>query len=367
MKRSTRISLLVFTICAAILAFGSLWYTRPSTPSYIIEEAQQRQNVPLLEVEEPATRLPAPEINYDLLAEKVTPQITNSLLNDEGFINAVVLANQAEIQKAVQDYTDSSLVPTLEDKISDLITDLSKSLSNSLKDDFDSEIRAMNLEIDGKIEDAVETIDLDSYIPQIVDSLTPIVVEQLYNEIELNKGDFTQAVEVESYQLDEEEMKRLYVEYRNQIISDLVPVILDSIEEYIDLILSDSKIESATTTTTETELDTDVEEVISQVVEDIVSETEKAVEVEDTEEEVVSSTEDSESEVASISAVIVAQVPEVSDEIVEEYTTEDGESISIPTFSSTQAQVLSEDDYESLRDLIREQAIQDALDLLSEE
>ena len=50
MKRSTHISILVFTICAAILAFGALWYTRPSAPSYIIEEAKQRQEVPLLEV-----------------------------------------------------------------------------------------------------------------------------------------------------------------------------------------------------------------------------------------------------------------------------------------------------------------------------
>jgi len=422
MKRSTRISLLVFTICAAILAFGALWYTMPGTPSYVIEEAKQRQNVPLLEVSEPATRLPAPKVNYDLLAEKVTPKIKDSLLNDESFINSVVIANKAEIQKAVQQYTDNQLVPTLETKISDLIFDLSTSLSKSLKSD-------LSIMIDEKVHDGLQneinSIDVNSYLPQLVDSLTPIVVEKIYNEIELNKEDFIQSVEVEvdNDEFSEDDIKQLYIEYRKQIINDLVPPILDNIELYIrenfDIEISDIDIkkiiesienqeDSIKISSAKEEPLIEDEGVEKALVEDegvekalvedegvekafvedegvekalfedegiekaLVEDEgiEKAL-VEDEGVEKVLVEDEGESEKLnkspSINATIVAQVPEVSKAIEEEYSTEKGESISIPTFTSTQSQVLNAEDYESLRNQIRKQAIDDALNILSNE
>ena len=372
MKRSTRISLLVFTICAAILAFGALWYTMPGTPSYVIEEAKQRQNVPLLEVSEPATRLPAPKVNYDLLAEKVTPKIKDSLLNDESFINSVVIANKAEIQKAVQQYTDNQLVPTLETKISDLIFDLSTSLSKSLKSD-------LSIMIDEKVHDGLQneinSIDVNSYLPQLVDSLTPIVVEKIYNEIELNKEDFIQSVEVEvdNDEFSEDDIKQLYIEYRKQIINDLVPPILDNIELYIrenfDIEISDIDIKKIIESIENQE---DSIKISSAKEEPLIEDegVEKAL-VEDEGVEKVLVEDEGESEKLnkspSINATIVAQVPEVSKAIEEEYSTEKGESISIPTFTSAQSQVLNAEDYESLRNQIRKQAIDDALNILSNE
>ncbi|MGD1815623.1 MAG: hypothetical protein ACPKNR_01190 [Pleomorphochaeta sp.] len=403
MKKSTRISLLVFTICAAIFAFGALWYTRPSTPSYIIEEAKQRQGVPLLEVEDPATRLPPPEINYDVLAEKVSPQIKTSLMNDESFVSSIVASNKNEIATAVQDYTDEKLVPTLEDKISSLVKDLSDSLTARLKAD-------LTTMVDDKIQTNLNNIDINTYLPQLVDALTPIVVNDIYSEIEANKEDFVQTVTVQSPQLTETTAEQLYNDYRTQIINDLVPIILDNIEATIVANNVDSSLASTSQPAVEatvaplsrTMVSPVVDEPVPTVVEtsDTVEDTSSTVEpvapveepavtnivdtttttpkapeikalvatpvtttVDTTETPIVEDTT-TKSDTESIN--VVAQVPE--QETIVDSTSSDStdNEISIPNFDSSQTQVLTAEDYAKLRDAIREQAIQDALNKLSE-
>jgi hypothetical protein len=438
MKKSTRISLLVFTICAAIFAFGALWYTRPSTPSYIIEEAKQRQGVPLLEVEDPATRLPPPEINYDVLAEKVSPQIKTSLMNDESFVSSIVASNKNEIATAVQNYTDEKLVPTLEDKISSLIKDLSDSLTARLKAD-------LTTMVDDKIQTNLNNIDINTYLPQLVDALTPIVVNDIYSEIEANKEDFVQTVTVQSPQLTDTTAEQLYNDYRTQIINDLVPIILDNIEATIVANNVDSSLSSTSQPAVEATVapfsrtmespvvdDEPVPTVIenSDTFEDTSSNVEPVATIEEpvaTIEEPVATIEEPaapvEEPVASVdepvapveepavtnivdttptapkapevkalvatptttvdttetpivedtttksdteSINVVAQVPE-QETIVDSTSSDATDSeISIPNFDSSQTQVLTAEDYAKLRDAIREQAIQDALNKLSE-
>jgi hypothetical protein len=334
MKRSTRISLLVFTICAAILAFGALWYTRPSSPSYIIEEAKRRQEVPLLEVTEPATRTAPAEINYELLAKTVSPIVRDSLVNDDDFMSELVAANKVEISNAVKEYTTSTLVPSMNNKISELVEELAVNLNTDLKADLISMV-------DEKIQATLDSIDINTYLPQLVDSLTPIVVEEVYNMVEANKDDFITIVQevvpetssqVVSSGADStpsfttDDAKALYFEYREQIIMDLVPIILDQIESSI---------------------------VTSEVVQDSTSaETSEAVADSD-----ATSEED-----AAISATIVAKVLDSNDE---DTTESDGE-ISIPTFYQGQTQTMTSEEYQAQREEIRNQAIADALSSLSE-
>ncbi len=417
MKKSTRISLLVFTICAAIFAFGALWYTRPSTPSYIIEEAKQRQGVPLLEVEDPATRLPPPEINYDVLAEKVSPQIKTSLMNDESFVSSIVASNKNEIATAVQNYTDEKLVPTLEDKISSLIKDLSDSLTARLKAD-------LTTMVDDKIQTNLNNIDINTYLPQLVDALTPIVVNDIYSEIEANKEDFVQTVTVQSPQLTDTTAEQLYNDYRTQIINDLVPIILDNIEATIVANNVDSSLSSTSQPAVEATVapfsrtmespvvddepvptvieNSDTFEDTSSNVEPVATIEEPAATIEEpvapVEEPAVTNivdttptapkapevkalvatptttvdttetpiVEDTTTKSDTESINVVAQVPE-QETIVDSTSSNATDSeISIPNFDSSQTQVLTAEDYAKLRDAIREQAIQDALNKLSE-
>jgi hypothetical protein len=384
MKRSTRISFLVFTICAAILAFGALWYTRPGSPSYIIDEAKQRQEVPLLEVQTPATRLAPPEINYDKLASTVSPKIKESLVNDKAFINLIVDANKSVIRESVQEYTTSTLVPAMEKKISSLVSDLSSSLRSTLHED-------LTTQVDEKYQTALDSIDINSYLPQLVDSLTPVVVEQVYAQIEANKDQFIQRVEVASPSVTTEDAEKLYLEYRNQIINDLVPIILDNVEASIDLD-SLSKQVASTAVVSKTE-EPKVEEPVvvapatptikeakpvdvalpTEVVPSV-KETATTPVLEPTTKEIATTEptpiiEDNENVALndnSISATIVAQVPQV--EPVEEYKApvSETESIAIPSFSSRQVQTLTTEEYEERRAQIRQDAIADALKKLSE-
>jgi len=384
MKRSTRISFLVFTICAAILAFGALWYTRPGSPSYIIDEAKQRQEVPLLEVQTPATRLAPPEINYDKLASTVSPKIKESLVNDKAFINLIVDANKSVIRESVQEYTTSTLVPAMEKKISSLVSDLSSSLRATLHED-------LTTQVDEKYQTALDSIDINSYLPQLVDSLTPVVVEQVYAQIEANKDQFIQRVEVASPSVTTEDAEKLYLEYRNQIINDLVPIILDNVEASIDLD-SLSKQVASTAAVSKTE-EPKVEEPVvvapatptikeakpvdvalpTEVVPSV-KETATTPVLEPTTKEIATTEptpiiEDNENVALndnSISATIVAQVPQV--EPVEEYKApvSETESIAIPSFSSRQVQTLTTEEYEERRAQIRQDAIADALKKLSE-
>jgi len=385
MKRSTRISFLVFTICAAILAFGALWYTRPGSPSYIIDEAKQRQEVPLLEVQTPATRLAPPEINYDKLASAVSPKIKETLVNDKAFINLIVDANKSVIRESVQEYTTSTLVPAMEKKISSLVSDLSTSLRATLDED-------LTTQVDNKYQDTLDSIDINSYLPQLVDSLTPVVVEQVYAQIEANKDQFIQKVEVSSPSVTSDVAEKLYLEYRDQIITDLVPIILDNVESSINLDslskqvastpvvskVEEPKIEEPVVeappvpTIKET---TPVEAALPTVVEPSVNEDVAATAVMNSatkdigtaeQTPVVENNDKVDLNDNSISATIVAQVPQVEPVEASKAPISETESIAIPSFSSKQVQTLTAEEYEERRDQIRQDAIADALKKLNE-
>ncbi len=385
MKRSTRISFLVFTICAAILAFGALWYTRPGSPSYIIDEAKQRQEVPLLEVQTPATRLAPPEINYDKLASAVSPKIKETLVNDKAFINLIVDANKSVIRESVQEYTTSTLVPAMEKKISSLVSDLSTSLRATLDED-------LTTQVDNKYQDTLDSIDINSYLPQLVDSLTPVVVEQVYAQIEANKDQFIQKVEVSSPSVTSDVAEKLYLEYRDQIITDLVPIILDNVESSINLDslskqvastpvvskVEEPKIEEPVVeappvpTIKET---TPVEAALPTVVEPSVNEDVAATAVMNSatkdigtaeQTPVVENNDKVDLNDNSISATIVAQVPQVEPVEASKAPISETASIAIPSFSSKQVQTLTAEEYEERRDQIRQDAIADALKKLNE-
>jgi len=385
MKRSTRISFLVFTICAAILAFGALWYTRPGSPSYIIDEAKQRQEVPLLEVQTPATRLAPPEINYDKLASAVSPKIKETLVNDKAFINLIVDANKSVIRESVQEYTTSTLVPAMEKKISSLVSDLSTSLRATLHED-------LTTQVDNKYQDTLDSIDINSYLPQLVDSLTPVVVEQVYAQIEANKDQFIQKVEVSSPSVTSDVAEKLYLEYRDQIITDLVPIILDNVESSINLDslskqvastpvvskVEEPKIEEPVVeappvpTIKET---TPVEAALPTVVEPSVNEDVAATAVMNSatkdigtaeQTPVVENNDKVDLNDNSISATIVAQVPQVEPVEASKAPISETASIAIPSFSSKQVQTLTAEEYEERRDQIRQDAIADALKKLNE-
>ncbi|MFA7560109.1 MAG: hypothetical protein WCY61_05220, partial [Sphaerochaeta sp.] len=82
MKKSIAIMLLVATSVVAIAVGAGIWYTRPSAPLAIIEEAKARQRQPLLEVVPPPARAEAVEVlpaDYSDLVDELLPLIQDRL------------------------------------------------------------------------------------------------------------------------------------------------------------------------------------------------------------------------------------------------------------------------------------------------
>ncbi|MBK5201581.1 MAG: hypothetical protein JJE21_08640, partial [Spirochaetaceae bacterium] len=105
MKKTTRVSLLVFTLVAAILAFGVLWYTRPGAPSYVLQEAKARQGIPLLEVTTTAKQTPPIEINLDY--NTITAKVKENLVGDAGFSSVMAKSVSSSASLLVEKKMDS--------------------------------------------------------------------------------------------------------------------------------------------------------------------------------------------------------------------------------------------------------------------
>lgn len=271
MKKSTRVSLLVFTLVAAVFAFGALWYTRPGAPSYVIDEAKERQGIPLLEVQKTATQQPPVDIDYDEIVEKIMPEIKKSILEDNDIQTSLSNSLDQKVANVVDDYFNKTMMPVIDSNIDNKfgtfddalsatnsevanLNDKVKQLDATLKDNYDSLETKINSAIssnkvyfenlisenrkyfESKItvtsQPSNEKVDIGEYIPQIVDSIIPEVTEKVYQAIEADKSNIVSSA-VQSAtdgSLTEQDAIRLYETYRDQIIADLVPIILDQIE-----------------------------------------------------------------------------------------------------------------------------------------
>ncbi|HOE89328.1 MAG TPA: hypothetical protein PLW57_02735, partial [Sphaerochaeta sp.] len=99
MKKSIAIMLLVATSVVAIAVGIGIWYTRPSAPLAIIEEAKARQRQPLLEVTPPqrAEVVPLPP-DYQPLIDELLPLLQDELTQPK----ALSLEQQAYVDQAVE-------------------------------------------------------------------------------------------------------------------------------------------------------------------------------------------------------------------------------------------------------------------------
>ncbi|MGI6438621.1 MAG: hypothetical protein ACOX0D_11420 [Sphaerochaeta sp.] len=99
MKKSIAIMLLVATSVVAIAVGIGIWYTRPSAPLAIIEEAKARQRQPLLEVTPPqrAEVVPLPP-DYQPLIDELLPLLQDELTQSK----ALSLEQQAYVDQAVE-------------------------------------------------------------------------------------------------------------------------------------------------------------------------------------------------------------------------------------------------------------------------
>jgi hypothetical protein len=260
MKKSVRINFLVVTSVVAIFVFAGVWYLRPGVSNEMLDLAKQRQLQPLLEIAEPL-RLSDPEassggqnVDMDELADQLLPTLRDDL--------AASLEDSLYGKLSLRLAEDPALLDGLADRLEPLLTENLASVSEeaaagavrsadidgqletlreSLLAGFEANLAALRSELTAQSQQQLSSLearlpsDLDAYVPQLVDQLLPQVTEQVYRELADNREAYLPALEealapyVEN-PLDEEQLVALYGEYRDRIVADLVPSILDSLE-----------------------------------------------------------------------------------------------------------------------------------------
>jgi len=115
--------LLVATSVVAIAVGAGIWYTRPSAPLAIIEEAKARQRQPLLEVVPPPARAEAVEVlpaDYSDLVDELLPLIQDRLApqqapttlssDQRAYVDQAVEALRQDLLRTVSTQVDHSYV-----------------------------------------------------------------------------------------------------------------------------------------------------------------------------------------------------------------------------------------------------------------
>ena len=245
MKKSVRINVLVITVVVTLFAGTGLWYLRPSVPNEVLEQARQRQSIPLMEVTPPVKKPSVEEVSNTKalvsqllpelemkLAPTLTESIRSSLLADENLVS--------ELAKQIEPLLASSLSPTLEAALASG-TEAAENRLTAMLDrrlaEYTSSVEREGMKLASEVEArlagqiAQAKIEVEAYVPQVVDALLPALTEQTIAAIEANKDAYVAYLtQVLPKGLGEAELIELYTAYRQQIIQDLVPTILDGLE-----------------------------------------------------------------------------------------------------------------------------------------
>ncbi|MCK9600035.1 MAG: hypothetical protein M0R06_13405 [Sphaerochaeta sp.] len=237
MSKAVRINVLVITIVVTLFVFAGLWFMRPGVPNEILEQARQRQSVPLMEVQPPVKKPSVQDVSNTLaLAKELLPTLKQEL---EGplaqSIRSQLLADQAlafELSKSVQPL----LAEALQSQLGNFRQEMEQSmLSNlqALRENLQADAVANGNQIQSVMSEAIASnkAELLSLLPQLVDAKIPQVVEQVVAQLEANKESYLASLrESIAPALEESDLIALYDTYRNQIVLDLVPALLDEME-----------------------------------------------------------------------------------------------------------------------------------------
>ncbi|MBG0767382.1 hypothetical protein [Sphaerochaeta halotolerans] len=385
MRKSVLINLLVITIVVTTFVFVGMWYLRPGVPNEILQQAKERQLQPLMEVTPPVKKPTVQEVSQtETLARELLPRLQEQLepvlkesisaqiLKDTTLLNS--LAGQLEElvlpalsetlsadQEAYQEVLRSELEGYVEKNLAELRAEASV-LESDIKNSVATQLENMRAEL---------TREVDSYVPQLVDRMIPQVVSQVVSQLEANKETYIAELQANlpSPGVSEEEAIALYDNYRSDIVMDLVPSLLDSMEEPVRKAVQDYLVEMKfippvpRIPTTKISIQVD-EPVVVEEVAPVVAPAPQALVVKAVEQAPASMVVE---EVAPVLAPAPqAPVVKAVEQVSAPLRKEGAEPILVPTFEEKETVVFMEPEvYESQRQDIRTKAIQDVLDRIA--
>nr|WP_319474283.1 hypothetical protein [uncultured Sphaerochaeta sp.] len=259
MKKSVLINLLVITIVVTTFVFVGMWYLRPGVPNEILQQAKDRQLQPLMEVTPPVRKPTVEEVSEaETLARELLPRLQEQL--------EPVLKDSIAAQILSDDVLLNSLAGRLEElvlpSLSETLTADQEAYQGVLQSEVEAyveknlaelRVQAGNLQtaIEGSVATQLDAIregltkEMDAYVPQLVDRMIPQIVAQIVSQLEANKEAYIAELQASlpSPGLSEEEAIALYDKYRSDMVMDLAPTLLDSMEEPVRKAVQDYLVE----------------------------------------------------------------------------------------------------------------------------
>ena len=235
---------MVVAVVLSVGGFAAMWLTRPAADKELVDLAKSRQLQPLMQVEKPARLQKTVDQENKELVDELYPFISEKIIADQKVTDNIISQFNATLEEKV-----SSAV---EAKVNDLVDAKLAVYEKGMRDEFEMRLADARQAITQQLVDnQTETIDktrtqlkkeLDEYLPQAVDSLIPTLVPLLVDEFVKNQDTYVPALQkmLEPYQqINEEQALALYQKYRNDIIVDLVPILLDNVQAEMQPILDD--------------------------------------------------------------------------------------------------------------------------------
>jgi len=223
MKESGRIRILVFTAVLAAGSFVTLWLTRPAADNEMIEIAKSRQLQPLMEIDKPARLSKTVEDENRQTVEELYPFISQKIIQDTAVSESILAKAGTILDNRMNDFTTKTLPAQLKPFEDNIKAEVAAALDKQ-QASTDQQLAALRAEMQKKIDDE---------LPKAVDAMIPSLVTAMVKEF-TDKQEYylPQLAEMlKPYQsLDEKQVKALYATYRNAVIADLVPPILDQVE-----------------------------------------------------------------------------------------------------------------------------------------
>lgn len=220
MKETGRIRLLVFSVVLTVAVFALLWMTRPAADNEMIEIAKSRQLQPLMEIDAPARLSKTVEDEREQTATDLYPYLSEKIVQDKAVTDALVAHVGEELDARLKSYTETEMPNALASFKTSLQSQLDAATIVQ-KNATDQQMASLRRELQQKI---------DTELPKAVDGMIPSLVTAMMKEFTDHQDEYLPklAQMLEPYQsLNEQELETLYAKYRDAIIADLVPRILD--------------------------------------------------------------------------------------------------------------------------------------------
>ncbi|HIS13206.1 MAG TPA: hypothetical protein IAA76_01290 [Candidatus Ornithospirochaeta stercorigallinarum] len=264
MGKKLRYIILSFSVVLAIFVFALLWQVRPEFDSSVLDDARERQNAQLVNVNQPLETSADARADEEALIRTVVERVEG----DEQFVSSL----SSDIEESIKAYVDSIVVdpPTaeavaekvleivlsdedVESRIASYVDQAISAKEAEYAEYIDNAIKEINTAVVSDVEAVAVRNEIEKYVSENLPYANDIIDERIQSYVDANIGYIDTAVNdgINTYVNENlpyaediiDSRINLYVEenlpYVDQIIDDRIQSYVDANIGYIDTAVND--------------------------------------------------------------------------------------------------------------------------------